>query len=456
MKPQISKSQYMYGKQCLLRLWYYRNRKDLQKDVDSTTQAILDQGHQVGELAMQYFPNGVEVTASPYELEEAREQTEAFINEEKQAIYEAYACSKDGVYFRIDILKKVEDKDEWDMIEVKSSTSVKEQFIDDMAVQRYAFEGAGYKIRKSGLMYINNKYVRQGPIDVKKLFKIEYCTNTVVERMSEIRSNLESFIQILNQENEPLIKVGIHCKYPYPCPYIEHCNADAPKDDVVDDKLLINRRLLRDFVDKLEYPLYFLDYETINMAIPPFDGMSPYKQYTFQYSLHIQQEKDGEVVHKEYLHSQPSDPREELIINLIRDCEKSGSVIVYNKSFEASRNKELAKDFPKYASDLIAINNRMIDLAVPFRRKGLAYSSWGRQYSIKIVLPAFVPELSYKNLAIQGGGDACHIYTGIILGLVDREDKNKILNDLKEYCGLDTLAMVKLLEVIYAKVDPIY
>ena len=164
----------------------------------------------------------------------------------------------------------------------------------------------------------------------------------------------------------------------------------------------------------------------------------------------MQLKKGGEVIHKGYLHSVPSDPREDLLKNLIRDCENKGSVVVYSMSFESSRNKELARDFPKYESKLLAINDRMVDLAVPFRKKGLSYPSWGRQYSIKLALPAFVPELSYKDLEIQGGGDASQLYASVILGLIDGEEKETILKNLREYCGMDTYAMVKLLDVIYS------
>jgi hypothetical protein len=453
---RISKSQYIYGSQCLLRLWYYRNRKDILENVEisNATQAIFDQGQQVGELAMTYFKSGVEVKAEHYDLDSAHQQTQNYIKKGKKVIYEAYACSKDGMYSRIDILKKVHGKSEWDMIEVKSSTSVKSVYIDDMAAQRHAFVGAGFKIRKSQLMYINNQYIRNGDIDPKELFTLEDCTEAVVERIAEVKKSLPMYLETIELKDEPCIEMGKQCKKPYPCPYINHCesNIELPDEESEDDELLVDKDILAQFVMPLKYPLYFLDYETINMAVPPFDGMSPFKQYTFQYSLHIQKEKGGELVHKEYLHSEVSDPRLPLVKQLIKDCKRRGSVVVYSMSFEASRNKELARDFPEYSKELLAINERMVDLAIPFRKKGLAYSSWGRSYSIKIALPAFVPDLSYSELAIQGGGDASTLYAGIMTGKVTGEDKEKILNDLKEYCGLDTLAMVRLLDVIYSKI----
>jgi len=452
---EVSKSQYMYGKQCQLRLWYYRHRKDLRPENDQATRGIFNQGHLVGELAKKYFRGGVEVKAEYFDHATANKQTLDFVAKGKSVIFEAYACSNDGMYSRIDILKKVRGQQQWDLIEVKSSTSVKDQFIEDMAVQRYAFEGAGFNIRKSQLMYINNKFVRKGEINVKELFKIKDMTEMVIERMPTIKENLVSFIATIKSESEPAIAPGPHCNKPYACPFIYHCGKDQEKEDFGDNELVVDQGILNQFIEQLQYPLFFLDYETINTAVPPFDGMRPYKQYTFQYSLHIQRHRDGPVEHREFIHDQASEPREALVKQLVQDCEEMGSVVVYSMSFEAGRNRELAHDFPAYQSQLLAINRRMVDLAIPFKHKGLWRPAWGRQYSIKITLPALVPELSYKQLAIQGGGAASIIYLDILYDLVSGQAKEQILADLRAYCGLDTYAMVKLLQVIYSKIEHI-
>jgi hypothetical protein len=199
----------------------------------------------------------------------------------------------------------------------------------------------------------------------------------------------------------------------------------------------------------LIYPLYFLDYEAIWPAVPLFDKSSPYQQIPFQFSLHIQPQRGGELKHIEFLHTEKGDPRSDFIKSLIAKCGDKGSVVVYNQAYESKINNELGRDFPEYKSDLVKINDRMVDLLVPFRSRYLYHPEMKGSASLKSVLPAFVPDMTYDGLGIQDGETASIRYLSCIKNLVSDTEKGKIFKDLIQYCSQDTLAEVKLLDVLY-------
>ncbi|MCO4756122.1 MAG: DUF2779 domain-containing protein, partial [Bacteriovoracaceae bacterium] len=449
-------------------------------------------GHDVGELAKLVWKGGVEVMEEYFDITGAITSTEEFVEAGKSVIYEATAMSPDGLYSKIDILKKVRGTKgvqvEWDLIEVKASTRVKDYHIWDMASQRLAFEGAGYKIRKSVLMHVNNQYVRDGELDAKEFFHQEDCTEEVLERMAMASAELPSLLDILKAEEMPECEVGGHCSSPFSCDYIDHCWEGFPDYSVYDvtsrgkldnlleqgivdvkdipdgfvgglkekdiqsyktGKVLADKANLGMWASDIEYPLYFLDFETINPAIPPCDGMSPYKQYPFQFSLHVQQKRDGELEHFEYLHTEASDPQRIFAEKLVELCGDKGSVVVYNQSFESRVNSLLAEKFPDLRKGLFAINHRMIDLLVPFQKRWLHHPDQLSSASIKAVLPAFCPELSYSDLDVSDGGEASRIGAALIAGKLSGEDLESASKGLRDYCGLDTMAMVKLLVVVY-------
>lgn len=486
----ISKSQFLMGVQCPKALWFYRHRRDLKAETDDAQQALFDQGNEIGHLAQTYFKGGTEVENEYWDIDGAIQKTEELIKAGKSAIYEATALSPEGIYSKIDIFKKVKGKDEWDLIEVKGSTSVKDYHIWDMASQRLAFVGAGYKIRKSILMRVNNGYVRKGDLDNKQLFTLQDCTNEVIERQKEVEDVLPKLLKVLKKRKEPSVDIGSHCDKPFSCDYKEHCWSHVPEYSIYDvtngkklDELLsmgiLNARdipkyfslgakttlavqsyrensvivdvpALKEWSQKLEYPLYYLDYETAGPAIPKFDGVSPYQQIPFQYSLHIQKIKGGKLQHLEFLHTDPTDPRESLVKSLIENCGKEGSVVAYNASFEKGVNNNLAEKFPKYRNNLKAINDRMVDLLKPFMSRSLYHPKQMGSASIKAVLPSFVPDMSYDTLNVSDGQEASRLGDLILEGNLERDTLKETITALKEYCGQDTLAMVKLIEVIYS------
>lgn len=486
----ISKTQFLVGVQCHKALWFYRNRRDLKTETDDAQQALFDQGNEIGQLAQNYYKGGVEVENEYWDIDGAIKKTSGLIKAGKSIIYEATALSQEGIYSRIDILKKVKGKNEWDLIEVKGSTTLKDYYIWDMASQRLAFEGAGYKIRKSILMHVNNRYVRKGDLDIKQLFTLQDCTDEVIERQKKVKEVLPELLNVLRKSKEPSVDIGSQCDKPFSCDYKEHCWSHVPEYSIYDvtngkklDELLsmgilnakdipkdfslgaksavavqsyrnnsviVDAPALKKWVQNLEYPLYYLDYETAGPAIPKFDGISPYQQIPFQYSLHIQKTKGGELQHLEFLHIEPSDPRESFIKSLIENCGEEGSVVAYNASFEVGVNNNLAEQFPKYRNKLKAINNRMVDLLKPFMSRSLYHPKQMGSASIKAVLPSFVPDMSYDNLNVTDGQEASRLGSLILEGKLEGDPLKETIASLKEYCGQDTLAMVKLVEVIYS------
>jgi hypothetical protein len=342
-------------------------------------------------------------------------------------------------------------------------------------------------------MHIDKKYVRSGNLDPKKLFKIEDCTDRIIDRMIEVKITVRDLIATLNKNKEPDAEIGSHCKKPFECDYFPYCWKEVPdysvynafqgrkreellSQDIIDlrsvpdnfdltdrqrtavnahktNEIQCNRDEIIQFLERLEYPLYFLDYEAIWWALPLFDHSSPYQQIPFQFSLHIQKHEGEKPEHVEFLHTQMGDPRPDFIKMLIEKCGKKGSVVVFNQTYESKINREIGRDFPEYESDLQKINNRIIDIREPFRARHLYHPSMQGSDSLKSVLPAFVPEMSYDELDISDGEMASIRYLSCINNQVDEEEKEQIYSNLRKYCCQDTLAEVKLLKVLYEYAD---
>ena len=495
--PTVSKSLVMKCAQCSKACWFHTNMRGLEKEITPDVQNRFDVGHDVGGLAQQLFPNGIEVKVDRKEIFKAIELTKQYINDGHKHIFEATAMNpKNGLYSKIDVLSR--DDNGWILNEVKSSTKVKDEHILDMAVQLQAFEGAGYKINKCNLILIDSDYIKGEEIDVKKLFQIIDVTEFVEEKWVEANAIVGKTIEVTNKE-EPIVDVGPHCTKPYDCVYKEHCWMSIPKHSIFNiftkkkaveiygetnsydiknlteamkptglkkadvemygkkgvhtslkesrHRVTKEQESLPIHMEKLVYPLYFLDYETYMPAIPLHKGSRPYQQIPFQFSLHIQKEHGGEITHHEYLHREKSDPREGFAKKLVELCGTNGSVIVFNKTFEISRNKELANDCPKYEKEILAINERIWDLYLPFQKRWIYSNAQQSSASIKSVLPAFT-DLSYDGMGIANGTEAMIMMENFVKGKLTKEESKKMLDDLHEYCKLDTWAMVKLLDYV--------
>ncbi|MCJ7772382.1 MAG: DUF2779 domain-containing protein [Desulfobacterales bacterium] len=489
---KISKSQYLKGLQCPKALWLFWHRKDLKPVIDEQKQHVFDVGNEVGRLATEFFDGGIEITEEYYQIDKAIDSTQKAVKSGEKYIFEATACSDDGAYSRIDILEKIIESDKWNLVEVKSSASVKDYHLDDITLQRYAFINAGYNVEKSILMHLNREYVRSGPIDIKQLFRLEDCTEIVEMKIGKIKANVHLLIKTINQDHEPSAEIGSRCKNPFECDYINYCWQNVPEysvynifggkklndllekniidvfdvpdsfettdrqfievDSYKHNKVYKDVKELNNFLDTLMYPLYYLDYETISPTVPLFDNTSPYLTIPFQFSLHIQDKKDGSLQHVEFLHTGNDDPRPYLIKALVESCGTKGSVVVYNQFFEEQINKDLGFSFPEYRERLNSINERMVDLLMPFSKRYLYHPEMKGSASLKTVLPALVSDLAYDSLAIDDGMTASIQYLKCIQNTVSDQEKETIFQNLKEYCALDTLAEVKLLEVLYNEI----
>ena len=480
---KISKSDYVLGIKCPNALWFKKYRKDLQPEMN---QAVLDNGTAVGELACNRFPGGVRIVAKPWEYT-AITQTKSAISGNVPFIYEATLSTDTGEYCAVDILRNNNDGT-WDIIEVKSTTEPHDYHYIDASFQRYVFTKCGINVRNCFIMTLNKEYVRHGDLDLEQLFALHDVTEDLQD-IETVQLEIERIRAVLDGPELGIAISKTKCNKFYECGYKCHCWKDVPQYSVfntfkgaladeiyskygadlhnipaeicekqmhagdieafLDNVDVINKDILRDFVNGLQWPLYFLDYESIMPAVPMFDNSKPYQQICFQFSLHVQQIPGGELEHYEYLHNESgTDPRPGLVKKLIETIGDSGTVIVYNQGFEQGRNTEMARDFPEYADQLLAINDRMLDLLIPFRARGLYRPCQNGSASIKQTLPAFVPEMSYENLGIHNGTEASDQFMAFMTGKQTAEQTKEMMQNLHEYCGQDTMAMVRLLDVI--------
>lgn len=483
MNLHLSKTHYIRGLQCHKSLWLFKNHPELRMEADTTTQAHFDTGKDVGLLAQQRFPGGETIEFEGTSFEEKINRTRDLIQSGATSIYEATFCFE-GLLVMVDILRK--GLKGWELYEVKKSTSVKPVHEDDVAFQYYVLQGAGIDLARACLVHINNQYVRQGDLNLTQLFSITDLTESAREKQKTLSKQIKTLRKAISK-GEPDIDIGPHCSDPYNCDFADHCWAqipspsifdlswlrtdkkfalykdgitrfeDLPEDFALSDaqemqveaelsgKEYIDKTAIRNFLKGLSYPIYFLDFETFKMPVPLFDGIRPHQQIPFQFSLHYQGSKKGKLKHFEFLGKEGQDPRRDLIRSLLSNIGEKGCVLVYNASFEPRVLRELAGQFPKNGKRLRGIVDRIVDLMVPFRQKAIYKKEMNGSYSIKSVLPALVSELSYEEMAISNGGDASNTYASLHL-IEDKTERNKIRKDLLEYCKLDTLGMVKILE----------
>lgn len=484
-KRSLSKSQYVRGLQCHKGLWLYRNRKDLLSEVAAAQQMIFDQGQSVGVLAHQRFPGGVLITEDHTQAAEAIASTQAAVKAGARTLYEAGVIHAD-VLVRADIIVRTKDNKAWDLIEVKSSTAVKEVYLNDVAVQRYVLEGAGFRIRKTFLMHINNEYVRKGAIDPRGLFTLADITQEALALQKIVPTQLKAMKVMLAKSAAPVMAIGAQCFDPYACDFEDHCWAKVPDysvfdlggarfekkigwwrkgiksvADIPDDGLSraqstqvrvarsrrphIDLEGITEALDELAYPLYFLDFETINLALPPYNGLRPFQQLPFQASVHVLARKGGALKHEEFLDDGRQDPRLALVAFLTRVIGPKGTVIAYNKGFEGNCLKELAQSYPRHAKKLLSMKERLWDLAGPFRSVDYVHPKFHGSWSIKNVLPVLIPSMTYEGMPIHDGGGAQVAYINLMSGKLSAMETRRTMKDLKAYCGQDTLAMVELL-----------
>ncbi len=480
ISTSLSKSLFIRGLQCPKSLYLHKYHPELRDEISEEQEALFQTGFEVGKYAQQLFPGGIEIPYDETSHASQLEMTQAEIEKGTKTIYEA-TFSHDDVFVKVDILHK--DQEGWEIFEVKSSTEIKDVYLDDSAIQYYVLTGSGLPVSKVFLVHINDKYVRNGEIDPKSLFIVNDIKDTVKDKQPYIAENIAKLKSMLTSDM-PNIDIGGYCDKPYPCDFQGYCRQHIPENSVFDlrrkgvnkyglyrqgiiemkdipvDILNKSQRLqveafltkaekvdkdaIRTFLDKLFYPMCFLDFETFYTAIPLFDGTRPYQQVPFQYSLHIQDSKGAELKHFEYLAEPHKDPRRELVSRLIKSIPEKSCIITYT-DFETKRLRELAECFPEYKDRIESLIENIQDISLPFNKMDYYHYQMNGSYSIKDVLPVLVPEMSYKDMAIRDGGMAIDAYFSMCRSS-DQKEIESIRRNLLEYCELDTLAMVRILE----------
>ncbi len=490
----FSKSKYCGFYQCLKITWLKKNKPELFVS-DEGALARMDLGNELGDLAMGLFGDYKEMTVlkdDKLDIPQMIEKTKQHIENGSEVICEA-AFDFNGLYCAVDILKKEEDG--YSIYEVKSSTKeAKHIYIVDVSYQKYVLEKCGLKIVSVNIVSVNNEYVFNGNLELNKLFKITNVDNLVEEEIVNVENNLIKAEQILNQETEPDINIHKNCNYPYPCGFWKYCAQNVPTPSIFDiyglsfdkkveyynngvvtmqdfantgeylgpkQQMQVNHSInnLPDYVDKekvnqflseLSYPLYFLDFETVQMPIPAYKGLRPFEPLPIQYSLHYILKPGGKVKHKEFLAPSGKDPRRAIAKSLCKNISKNGCVIAYNKGFESGRLNMLASFNPDLKHHLTKLASGMKDLIVPFQ-EGYVYNKlMGSSFSIKSVLPALYPNepsLDYHNLiGVHNGNEAMAIY--LKMKNMKPLEKLRTKKNLLKYCKLDTFAMVKIYEYL--------
>ncbi len=487
--PRLSKSKFLAGLQCLKRVYLEVHHPQLASPPDASTQAMLDMGIEIGELARSLFPGGVYIGESHRQREAALAHTASVIIDlAVPAIFEG-AFEHNAVLVRVDILERIDgqpvERAAWRLIEVKSSSRVKDVHLDDLAIQRYVLQGAGIHVTTMCLMHINTQYLYQGGnIDLQALFTLEDVSLAVTERGLLVPERLAAMKSAVMQSEAPSVEPDRHCHTPYECLFWAHCTRDKPPrwvyhlpgskqvvgqlieqgiatiDEIPDGTRLtpVQRRVkdnvewispkLRTVLQSIRYPVHHLDFETVMLAIPRFPSTRPYQALPVQWSNHIELES-GELRHEEFLHGEASDPRARLAGALIDSLGEQGHICVYSP-YERSILEQLAEALPDWRSELKQIIGRIWDLYEVIKDYYYHPEFLGR-YSIKDVLPAVVPSLSYDDLMIKEGGQAASEYYRMVFLETDWIERAKIEEALRQYCKRDTLAMVELRRALKEK-----
>jgi uncharacterized protein DUF2779 len=462
MLRPITKSDYLAGVQCPLRLWN-RHHAPIPYGQRAETPAMRT-GMSVGQLAHRLFPGGVLVEAEPWERDKSITQTRDLLADPSiPAIFEA-GFVYDGLHTR---------------------GEVKEQHIPDLAFQVYVVRGSGFEIAEAGIIHINKEHVRGAELDVSGLFTRSDETARVKQYLATIDEHVARQKNILLR-TAPVLEPGTHCHDPYPCEFWERCTAKMPDDWIFylprlhDDRYeeLQSRGIvsisaisadfelsevqarirevlqsgkpyigpgLTDALAGIGPPVSYLDFETLNSAIPLWPGTHPFQRIPFQWSLHRITES-GTLTHAEFLADALSDPRRAVAESLVEHlCPSDERIVVYNRAFEASVLSELADLYGDLASKLLGIADRIWDL-LPVVRNHVYLPEFGGSFSIKKVAPALASEINYAGLNdVRDGTAASYAFVRLAMrDFGDSESENELRRSLLQYCHLDTLAMVEI------------
>ena len=464
------------------------HRPELATGSTDATQAVLEQGQQIGLVARRAFPGGVLVAADHEHLDDAVGITQELVgNAEAPAIFEA-TFEYGGVLVRTDVLER-SSRAGYRLIEVKSATSPKPLYAYDIGIQKHVISGVGVNLDGTRLMHLNRDYVFDGrDYDVSRLFVVAELIPEQTISDAEISSRVDNQLRILAQPTPPDVKPGRQCIEPVLCEFYEHCNPDLPDDHVsllprirtekVDDLLTSGimsvHQIPDDFplsetqrravdtvktgkawigselageLSTLRYPICFMDFETIFPALPRYAGMRPYDHVPFQWSVHRQERNGAPIMRYDFLAESTSDPRVPFLESLCQAVKAAGSIVVYNQGFESSRLNDLARWLPERRSEIAEIKAKLWDLLAVIRRN-VYYPAFGGFFSLKRIAAAILPDMNYDGLAVADGNQAGIVWARFVNPATYPEEKAHLKRALLQYCGQDTLALARILEVL--------
>ncbi|WP_424946358.1 DUF2779 domain-containing protein [Candidatus Spongiihabitans sp.] len=486
MNKRLSKSKIMSGLQCEKRLWLEVHQPDA-KIVSDNTQWLFDSGNAVNDVARALHQGGHLIELVDWNFADAIEETKRRLNDAPQAPLFEGTFVHDGVLIMADILQR--DEDGYRLIEVKSSSSVKDPYYADCAVQAWVLEGAGLTIHKVELAHINTSFIYRGAGDYHGLLHYENLTDAIAEHKREVPNHVSRFKKVLAGE-QPNIEVGDHCHTPYTCPFIEHCSApnagesvkypvtclphdrgisaqllsegiedlrDIPHDRLHNEQHKMMRRVCltgkaelnpraKKFINRQPYPRYYFDFETIGFAVPIWKGTRPYQQIPFQWSCHME-EQSGELRHAEFLDTTGDAPMRAVTESLLQAVGDSGPIFVYG-AFEKGRLNDLAGCFVDLADDIEKVIERLVNL-LPLARFNYYHPDMMGSWSLKNVLPTVAPHLDYSDLGeVRDGAAAGAAFRQITHPETDAQHAKSLTHDLLEYCKRDTEGLVALVRFL--------
>jgi hypothetical protein len=480
----LSKSRIISGLQCPLRLWHQTYHPELASPTPPSQQSVFDIGQEVGGLATRLYPGGVLIEADYRHHEEAVQTTGEFLhNPSVPALFEA-GFRYDGVRVRADILERT-GRLGWNLIEVKSSNSLKDYYLWDLGIQYYVLSNSGVEISRAGILHLNRDYLYPGgELDLRSLFTFSDQTIKIGSLQEAIMGKIWEFKELLSGGEPPRVNPSRACFKPHDCEFWDHCTREKPDHWILNLSGITQRRLnelevlhiqdireipeafpltgiqkrvwncvinqreyigssLKRELEDLEYPIHFLDFETFSPAIPRFPNTRPYQTIPFQWSDHILG-SDGALTHHAFLHEAENDPREPFAQSLLDTLGEAGSIAIYT-NYEVGIIKSLAEVLPQYRGLLLATLERMKDLYAVIKAH-YYHPGFGGSFSLKSVLPALIPEMDYRNLPIQEGNEASLMYLKMLDPTLSPEEKETIKKNLLTYCSHDTLALVRIRE----------
>lgn len=492
----LSKSDYMLFLRHPAWLWLKKHDRDKLPPVDASLQALFDAGNLFESYAEQIFPHAVKLGFSNYdEYRDLPQRTKQILDEGVEAIMQG-RFEANGLTCVVDVLEKNADGGV-DLIEIKASTKAKPEHHYDLAFQVVVLQDAGFRVDTVQVVHANNEYVRDGEIDPAGITATSDVTSEVFALLDLTRTQILKAQKVVVSKTRPSISPGLvnqlgvpsvskwmeewmaihktlqpsqgpysiyNLSYPSPQQIVEleevgissimqMSEEQALRDKqrvqiqtTVSDMPIIEPEKIRELIGQLQHPLYFFDYETFSSVIPQFDGCSPYKDYPFQYSLHVLESPDAELQHYEYLHQDTSNPIPALLEQLQHDIGNVGTVLTWNMKYEKGCNDRMGAIYPEFADFLSQLNERINDLMIPFSQMWYFHKDFFGSASVKKVMPVLCPELSYKELAVQDGLYARRLWTETVLEGKNQAKRSEILGNLSQYCTLDTYAMVRILE----------